>query len=197
MSQVRVLPRDEVVDRLDDLARLRIAVFREWPYLYDGDLDYEREYLQTYIASCSSLVVVAEDAGRIVGASTAVPLADEDEAFRAPYAAAGIDPDRVFYFGESVLLPEYRGRGIGHRFFDAREAHATALGRFRWTSFCAVVRAGDDPRRPPAYRPLDAFWSARGYRRRGDIVTTIAWKEIGESVATDKPLVAWLRPIGG
>ena len=22
---------------LDDVARLRIAVFRDWPYLYDGD----------------------------------------------------------------------------------------------------------------------------------------------------------------
>lgn len=197
MTRVRVLPRDEVAARIDDLARLRIAVFREWPYLYDGDLDYEREYLETYVDSPSSVLVVAEDAGRVVGASTGVPLADEDEAFRAPYAAAGIDPDRVFYFGESVLLPEYRGRGIGHLFFDAREAHAAALGRFRWTSFCAVVRSGDDPRRPPGYRPLDAFWSARGYQRRADIVTTIAWKEIGEAVATDQPLVAWLRPVGG
>jgi GNAT superfamily N-acetyltransferase len=196
MSQVRVLPRDEVVDRLDDLARLRIAVFREWPYLYDGDLDYEREYLKTYVASRSSLVVVADDAGRIVGASTAVPLADEGESLRAPYVAVGIDPASVYYFGESVLLPDYRGRGIGHRFFDAREAQARALGRFGLTSFCAVARAEDDPRRPPAYRPLDAFWSARGYRRRADIVTTIAWKEIGETAATDKRLVAWLRPIG-
>jgi hypothetical protein len=24
---------------------LRIAVFRDWPYLYDGSLEYEREYL--------------------------------------------------------------------------------------------------------------------------------------------------------
>ena len=28
---------DELRARLDDLARLRIAVFRAWPYLYDGD----------------------------------------------------------------------------------------------------------------------------------------------------------------
>ena len=26
---------------LPDLARLRIEVFREFPYLYDGNLDYE------------------------------------------------------------------------------------------------------------------------------------------------------------
>lgn len=196
MTAVRILPRGEVADRIDDLARLRIAVFREWPYLYDGDLDYEREYLQTYSASPSSVVVVAEDGARVVGASTGVPLADEGEDFRAPFAAAGLDPAGVFYFGESVLLSEYRGQGIGHRFFDAREAHAAALGGYLWTSFCAVVRAEDDPRRPTAYRPLDAFWNGRGYHRRPDIVTTIAWKEIGEPAATDKQLAAWLRPLG-
>jgi GNAT superfamily N-acetyltransferase len=197
MTRVRVLPRDEVEARLDDLARLRIAVFREWPYLYDGDLDYEREYLRTYVASAASVLVIAEDGPRVVGASTGVPLADEAPDFRAPYAAAGLEPTRVFYFGESVLLPEYRGRGIGHRFFDAREAHAAALGGFAWTSFCAVMRRDDDPRRPPGYRPLDPFWTARGYVRRPDIVTTIAWKELGEAAATDKRLVAWLRPIDG
>ena len=30
---------------LDDVARLRISVFRDFPYLYDGSLDYERDYL--------------------------------------------------------------------------------------------------------------------------------------------------------
>lgn len=196
MTQVRVLGRDEFAAHVDDVARLRIAVFREWPYLYDGDLDYERDYLGTYLASPASALVIAEVDGRVVGASTGVPLSDEGEDFRPPFAAAGLDPARVFYFGESVLLPECRGRGIGHRFFDAREAHAAALGGFDWTSFCAVVRAEDDPRRPTAYRPLDAFWTGRGYRRRPDIVTTIAWKEIGEPAATDKQLVAWLRPLG-
>jgi len=196
MIKVRVLSRDEIADRIDDLARLRIAVFREWPYLYDGDLDYERDYLRTYTASAASVLVVAEDGARVVGASTGVPLADEGEDFRAPYAKAGLDPARIYYFGESVLLPEYRGRGIGHRFFDAREAHVAALGGYDFTSFCAVIRREDDPRCPEAYRPLDAFWAKRGYRRRSDIVTTIAWKEIGEATATEKPLVAWLRAMG-
>lgn len=196
MTSVRVLGRDECAAHVDDIARLRIAVFREWPYLYDGDLAYERDYLSTYLASSSSVLVVAEDGGCLVGASTAVPLADEAEDFQAPYAAAGFDPSAVFYFGESVLLPEYRGRGLGHQFFDAREQHARALGGFAWTSFCAVIRSAEDPRCPAAYRPLDGFWSARGYRKRSDIVTSIAWKEIGEVVATDKQLVAWLRPLG-
>ena len=44
---------------LDDVARLRIAVFRDWPYLYDGSLEYEREYLTTYRDSPGALLVGA------------------------------------------------------------------------------------------------------------------------------------------
>ena len=45
MIQTRILTGNAVGEVLDDLARLRIAVFRDWPYLYDGDVAYERDYL--------------------------------------------------------------------------------------------------------------------------------------------------------
>lgn len=190
---VRAVHGDGIAAHLDDLARLRIAVFREWPYLYDGDEAYEAQYLRTYVDSPRSVAVLALDGGRVVGTSTGLPLADEDDAFRAPFEAAGIDPARVFYCGESVLLPAYRGRGLGHRFFDMREAHARTLGGFDWTAFCAVDRAPDDPRRPPGHRDNDAFWTGRGYRRRDDLRAALPWREIdrGEVPHT---LTFWLRP---
>ena len=186
----------EVAPYLDAVAKLRIAVFREYPYLYDGDAAYERGYLATYARSPESLFVLARAGGAIVGASTGVPLADEVEAFRAPFRSAGIDPSRVFYFGESVLLPEYRGRGLGHRFFDEREAYARSLDRFDWTAFCAVVRAPDDPRRPPEYRPLDGFWMQRGYARHGALTAKLDWREPGSAEPVDHHLAFWLRSLG-
>ncbi|MFY8123764.1 MAG: GNAT family N-acetyltransferase, partial [Silanimonas sp.] len=135
--EVRIVRGSEVGPFLPDLARLRIGVFREWPYLYAGNEAYEQAYLEAYVRSPDSVFVLAMEDGCIVGASSGLPLADDAEAFRAPFETAGLDVDRVFYFGESVLLPEYRGRGLGHAFFDAREAHAAALGRFDWTAFCA------------------------------------------------------------
>ena len=44
--EVLALTGDALEAALDDVARLRIAVFRAWPYLYDGHLDYERRYLE-------------------------------------------------------------------------------------------------------------------------------------------------------
>lgn len=193
--RVLALRGRDILHRLDDLARLRIEVFRDFPYLYAGDADYEKRYLARYAEARDSVAVVALDDGRAVGASTGIPLADEAAAFRAPFAARGLEPDRVFYFGESVLLPAYRGRGLGHRFFDEREAHARALGRFDWTAFCAVDRAPDDPRRPPGHRDNDAFWHGRGYRRQPGMQATLAWAEHGEAEETPKTLTFWLRPL--
>jgi len=126
---IELLQGPQIAPHIEDLARLRITVFREFPYLYDGSLDYEAEYLDTYVRSADSLCVLVRDEGRVVGASTALPLADETPEFQQPFLAAGWDPTRIFYCAESVLLPGWRGLGLGVRFFAEREAHARKLAR--------------------------------------------------------------------
>lgn len=180
---------------LDDVARLRIAVFRDWPYLYDGDLAYEREYLDAFARSADSVFVLAFDGESVVGAATGLPLADDSDEFQQPWRDAGRAADEVFYFGESVLLPDYRGQGIGHAFFDQREAHARALGRFACTAFCAVDRDPRDPRRPAGHRGNETFWAKRGYVRQPGLTVHLAWQELGELAPSEKPLTFWTRPL--
>lgn len=187
---------------LADVARLRIEVFREYPYLYDGDPEYEARYLGTYAASPESLFVLVRApgpdglAGRIVGASTAVPMAHEEAAFRQPFADRGLDPETIFYYGESVIAASHRGRGLGGRCFDEREAYARRLGRFTHAVFAAVERAPGDPRRPAGYRPLDGFWQRRGFRKLPELVTTYSWKELGEQHESPKPMGFWIKELG-
>lgn len=190
----RILTGERLTDALPDLARLRIAVFRAWPYLYDGDADYERKYIQTYADSPGALVVGAFDGDRIVGASTAAPMEDHAAEFAAPFRAKGYRLEDILYCGESVLLPECRGRGAGHAFFDAREAHARALGR-GIVCFCGVVRAPDDPRRPADYAPLDRFWRKRGYAPIEGLVAEYRWREIGATEEGAHPMQFWLRAL--
>jgi len=179
---------------LGEVAALRIAVFRDWPYLYAGDLDYEREYLATYTRSPDSVFVLAFAGQKVIGASTGLPLSDETPAFQAPFVARGLSVSDVFYFGESVLVSEYRGRGLGHAFFDRREAHARSLGRFAFTAFASVDRAEDDPRRPPGHRTNDAFWTKRGYTRQPQMQMQLDWDEIGVG-GTNHWLTFWLRAL--
>lgn len=191
--QIKIVHGTAVTPHIADLARLRISVFRAFPYLYEGSEDYEASYLATYAQSPESLFVLALDGERIVGASTGVPMTDASEVFRAPFVAAGIDPATVFYFGESVLLSAYRGRGLGVRFFEERAAYALRLGRFDWCAFCAVDRPADHKLRPADYVPLDDFWGKRGYERRTDLRTMLAWQDIGEAEETEKPMTFWLK----
>ena len=190
---------DEIRRHLDAVAALRIDVFRDWPYLYDGDIAYEREYLEAYAGSNDSVFVLAFDGDAVIGASTGLPLADDSAQFRAPFEARGLDLGKVFYLGESVLLPAYRGCGIGHAFFDHREAHARALGRFDTTAFCAVDRDADDPRRPAEHRGNETFWGKRGYTRQPGMTMKLRWNEVGDGGAghgeVEHALTFWTRAL--
>lgn len=190
--QVRRLARAEMEAAFDDLARLRIEVFRDFPYLYDGDFDYERRYLATYMASPASVVIGALDEGRLVGAATAAPLADHFSAFAGPFLATGLDPARFFYFGESVLRAPWRGQGVGVRFFEEREKAAAEAG-FSRCVFSAVVRPADHPARPAGYQPLDGFWSRRGYARIPGLAAGFSWRDLGDAEETVKPMEFWSK----
>ncbi|KWS02134.1 Histone acetyltransferase HPA2 [Lysobacter capsici AZ78] len=195
MPEIRSYAGAEITPYLEAIAALRIAVFRDWPYLYDGDAAYEAKYLQTYRDSWRSIAVLAFDGPRVVGASTGVPMSDEIPEFRAAFDDHLLDVDHVFYCGESVLLPEYRGRGVGHRFFDMREAHARALGGFNWTTFCAVEREPGDTRQPPFHRGNEVFWKKRGYTHRPELRANLPWNEVGRG-EREHTLSFWLRPLG-
>jgi len=191
MIDVRRISGEAVKPYLADLACLRIQVFREFPYLYEGDETYESDYLTSYADSARSVIVLARDGAQVIGVSTGLPLREADEAFRQPFVKAGIDVDRVFYLGESVLLPAYRGQGLGHRFFDEREAHASERG-FALTAFCAVQRPSDHPLRPADYRPHDVFWTKRGYVKRPELQVTLPWNQV-DGREVENVLTFWTR----
>jgi len=117
---VKSLVGEEMKAVLPDLARLRIIVFRDWPYLYDGTLEYEQEYLAKLSAAKGAVCVVARDGTEIVGASTAAPMIEHADEFAEPFETAGYDLKDIFYCGESVLLKTHRGHGLGNAFFDHR-----------------------------------------------------------------------------
>lgn len=192
--RIEALTGDALIRVLPDVARLRIGVFREWPYLYDGSLTYESNYLQSFRNSENAIVVGAFCEGKVVGASTGTPLLENADNFREAFRDRPINLEDVFYCAESVLLPQFRGRGIGHKFFDLREAHARALG-FGLSCFCAVLRPDDHPAKPLDYRPLDPFWRARGYAPLAGALAEYSWKDVGDDTESTKQLQIWLRAL--
>lgn len=191
-DEIEVFLCEDVEPHLAEVASLRIEVFREWPYLYEGTSAYEEDYLRNYAESPDSVVVLARESGRIVGAATALPLCAEGEDIMSAFAAKGYDPERVFYFGESVLRKPWRGRGIGRRFMEERLAAAQRWGA-TVSAFCAVRRKADDTRRPQGFRPLDGFWKSCGFRPVPGLTMTFFWPEIGETTESAKTMDFWVR----
>ncbi len=192
---VEALAGSALLPVLPELARLRIEVFRDFPYLYDGTIDYEQSYLEKFAAADGAVCVVARDNGQIVGASTGGPLLSVDPGFGSAFVGRGYDPARIFYCSESVLQKAYRGRGLGHAFFDHREAHARHLGRFSHSTFASVIRPTDHPLRPGDYQPLDAFWTKRGYKRADGLIGSYDWTDIGQASETTKQMQFWIKEL--
>ena len=182
-----------VNEYIPQLAALRMQIFRDYPYLYQADDPaYEENYLRVYTSCPESILVLVFDGEKVVGASTAIPLEFETPECQKPFVQNKMNIKAIFYFGESVLLHQYRGLGIGKRFFTERETAAREYGS-KVTAFCAVERSPSDPRRPKDYQPLDKFWQQLGYQRHPTLHTEYEWKEIGETVMTPKPMVFWLK----
>lgn len=186
---------EELVALIPEIARLRILVFAEYPYLYAGTLDYESAYLKTFVAARDAIAVtVMDDRGQLVGCSTASALDQQHREFYQPLADAGYTLSTFFYLGESVLAKPSRGQGIGHAFFDAREQHARARG-YQHACFCAVERPEDHPLKPHDYRPHDNFWRQRGYRKLQDVSANFTWPETDGGPALPHAMAYWLREL--
>ena len=180
---------------LPALARLRIEVFRAWPYLYDGAPADEQAYLRHLAASPSAGLVVAFDGEEPVGCATCQKLAEASESISRPFRDRGLDPARFFYFGESVLRPRYRGQGIGVAFFEAREAHARAVSDCDFATFCAVVRPAEHPLRPAGDAGLTEFWRHRGFTPYPDLACTMEWKQMDAPGEVENRLSFWIKPL--
>jgi GNAT superfamily N-acetyltransferase len=190
--QIVRLKGKDIQPFISDLAQLRIRVFREYPYLYDGHVSYEEEYLNTYSSCEESVLVLVFLKDRIIGASTAIPLEFEVMAFKKPFIDHQLNIKNVFYLGESVLLPEYRGQKIYTHFFHEREMAAREYGT-KLTAFCAVKRDKDDIRRPKNYQDLHPVWEHFGYKKHAELCAYFNWKEIDTNEASDKPMEFWLK----
>lgn len=192
--QIKSFTGTGVLQYLDDLARLRMEVFRDFPYLYDSSISYEKNYIRTLANAPNSVIVVVFDEGKVVGISTGMPMFDETPEVRQPFIEHGYDISKVFYLGESVLQKAYRGQGIGVEFFKQREAHARNLQHFEWLTFCGVIRPENHPLRPKNYKTLDNFWHNRGFTPT-NMICYMEWKDIDEVEEKPKPLRFWMKSL--
>lgn len=185
----------EITPYIDALAHLRITIFREYPYLYEGSLVYEKRYLSKFANSNQSLVIILFDGDRVVGALSAVPLSEEAEEVKAPFIAQGIDTSHYLYLSEVLFLKEYRGL---KKFPLVYKQFCHYVDQNRWIKHIMLLtidRKKDDPRMPAGYRSLDLLWERHGFRIEKTLSSEMSYREIGESKETPKPFLCWVKDV--
>jgi GNAT superfamily N-acetyltransferase len=178
---------------IHSIAKLRMEVFREYPYFEEPDLEKETQMLRKIASSKEAIAVLIFDNTTLVGVSLGHPLSIKEPAVLRPFQDRQLDSDSYFFFGDSALLKNYRGRGIGHHFFDAREAHVQQLKKYKHICFCVPECSENDPDRPKDYIPLNDFWRKRGYVHHPEMKCFILCKHCGEAQPKEKPMSFWIK----
>ena len=154
---------------------MRLTIFREYPYLYEGILEDELSYVSHYAEH--GMVLIAQDGEKVIGAVTGMSLGLEEEYFQKPFKTAGLDPHQYFYIGELLLQSPYRGKRLGSQLLQQIEQEICKTGQYRYLCCATVVRPANHPLRPETFFPIEPFCQRHGYGLLDRVTVQIPWQQ--------------------
>lgn len=197
MIRLESLCGEDAKNRMEILASFRIEYFREFPYLYDGAMAYELEYLDGFFKNPKACLIIGWDGERPVAVSTSIPLLSEYEIEKDAarlFDDHGRNAADFMYFGEIIIAPQHRGQRLSSRIFADQEASAAKLG-YSGTCFLVVERSDDHPLKPAGYMDPHAIWEHMGYQKT-EMVTRFNWPTLqmsGGSKDQPNPMAFWVK----
>jgi len=169
------------------LVDFRLRYFREFPYLYVGAEEGEREHIAEYTTNPTARLVITRDGERIIGVAIGTMLFTETEILcqaGEPLQQLGIVPELSYYFGEMILVPEERSKGIGKQMLEALKNAGQEQGATRFC-FLSVTRESNDVRRPAGYVDSDVIFRKFGFEKT-DVFVTFEWKTVQSDGSIEK-----------
>lgn len=183
-----------IAEVLDDVATLRLEIFREYPYLYQGFREDELKYLSTYAETPDTCVILAYDGHKVVGAVAGMPLIHEDAQMLDAFTGTEFSLNAAYYVGELLFLAAYRNCGLGQKLLDRLESHIRSLSRYRSLTCATVERPDDHPLRPHDYIPITRFLARTGFVRLSGVTTSFMWRET-DGVKRDHTMQFWNKEL--
>ena len=177
---------------LDDMATLRLDIFEEYPYLYQGQRGDELNYLGTYAKAPDACVMLAYHGSAIIGAATGMPLIHEDAKMLDAFAGTALPLDDIYYVGELLFRPAYRNSGLGLKLLGQMENHIRSLDHYRQLTCATVERPDDHPLRPRDYIPITRFLARTGFVQLPGVTAYFTWLETDGS-KRDHPMQFWIK----
>ncbi len=190
----RWLSGPAIAEVLEVLATLRLDIFLEYPYLYQGRREDERAYLRSYAEKPDAGVLLAYEDEAVIGAATGMPLIHEDAQLQDAFADTALPLDTLYYVGELLFLPAYRNGGLGQQLLAQMENRIRAFGRYRALTCATIERPDDHPLRPRDDIPITRFLARTGFVRLPGVVTHFAWRET-DGVTRDHVMQFWIKDL--
>lgn len=170
-----------------------LGYYREWPYLYQQldpleDVGYvNRQYAQ----HADSIACIATHGETVVGVAMGQPLKRCHLAFPQEERR-----DDIFYWGELVVLPEFRRKGIAKQIYAKMGNAVIQSGKYRAICFASLDR-------PPDYRlnnlktdrSLDNLWKRLGFEKRDDLRVEGRWVVLGDTEESVHPMYFWWKEL--
>lgn len=164
MLSIEVIKGKNIAQYAKYIASLRLMMFKEFPYLYDGTLEQEEKYLSFYSDSPDGTLILAKQDDCIVGLLTGMPVNKICELipdFKKILTENKRNTQPAYYYGEALVLPAYRGQGILTKMFQEEDNAIKKMG-YNIAYGITAIREKDDSRRPVNYRDTDTLWTHLG-----------------------------------
>ena len=193
-TSIRAFSGQEARKYFNDIAQIRLSLFSQYPYLYKGTLEDERNYLEIYFQSPDAVILLVFDNEKVVGFSNSIPLTQESEEMKTPFKKQGLNLKEYLYVGEVMVYPDYQHKGIARKFFEFHEHKARTQG-YSKVVFMTVNRPENHTFKPTDYRSLEPIWRHFGYEIVPGLVIDFEWTQIDTNIATQNCLAIWQKNI--
>lgn len=195
--EIKIHTGESILAYTNTLAEWRIKYFKEFPYLYDGNFDYESTYVHHYHSEKDGMILTVEDEGKIVAIATGIALLSEFDIFSSSIEALKqfVNIDTCAYLGEIIISEEYRAKGLSRKMITAQENHYKSLG-YTHCCFLTVIRT-NHPLQPQDYTEPSIYWHSLGYKKT-NIITSYSWPTIQHDEAViemENEMVYWIKEI--
>ena len=188
--EIEIFGGEKIKDVIDELGNFRITIFKEYPYLYDGNLDYERKYLSRYGNISDSILLLVRDKEGILGAATGIPLVNDEPEFTEPFKDKNLD--EIFYIGELMIRKDNRSKGIGTLLLK-NMLDLIDKNQFKTVCLYTVDRGNNHPLKPDFYQSPDSLWRKFGFEKHSSHIVYFSWRDLGNVVETEKPMNVWIK----
>jgi len=196
---IKVLTPEQMKPLLPFVANLRVNIFRNYPYLYDGNIAEEMENLEKYAQHNNSALAIAycneTPVGFLCGSDLMHYSVHFENSIEDLFKSGNLHAKNYYYCADIIILPEHRGKYLAPQLFDAIENYAQQKG---YTASCFITEHHENhPLKPHDHKSLVPLWNNLNYQKSA-LITYATWQTYqldGTIKSEQHPLIFWLKTL--